>query len=158
MNFCLDNIQFLTTVHEHAITVGFVTEHIQSKQIVVREPHATFRALRAAREIKKQATSLKKCIYSTYYPLISTHLWLCCSNFFNPFFWLCCKYDKPKTYQYTYVSLFFAYFPYFEQKIDGTCPVYTVQLWDGPQVQNRIQQLATFSMRSVSYQRKRTSC
>jgi hypothetical protein len=27
---------------------------------------------------------LKKCIYSTYSPLNSTHLWLRCSNFFNP--------------------------------------------------------------------------
>jgi hypothetical protein len=27
---------------------------------------------------------LKKCIYSTYSPLSSTHLWICCSNFFNP--------------------------------------------------------------------------
>jgi hypothetical protein len=26
----------------------------------------------------------KKCIYSTYSPLSSTHLWLRCSNFFNP--------------------------------------------------------------------------
>jgi hypothetical protein len=26
----------------------------------------------------------KKCIYSTYSPLSSTHLWLLCSNFFNP--------------------------------------------------------------------------
>jgi hypothetical protein len=27
---------------------------------------------------------LKKCIHSTYSPLSSTHLWLRCSNFFNP--------------------------------------------------------------------------
>jgi hypothetical protein len=27
---------------------------------------------------------LKKCIYSTYSPLSFTHLWLRCSNFFNP--------------------------------------------------------------------------
>jgi hypothetical protein len=33
---------------------------------------------------KQQATGLKKCIYSTYSPLSSTHLWLRCSNFFNP--------------------------------------------------------------------------
>jgi hypothetical protein len=26
----------------------------------------------------------KKCIYPTYSPLSSTHLWLLCSNFFNP--------------------------------------------------------------------------
>jgi hypothetical protein len=26
----------------------------------------------------------KKCIYYTYSPLSSTHLWLRCSNFFNP--------------------------------------------------------------------------
>jgi hypothetical protein len=36
---------------------------------------------------KQQATRLKKkctSIYSTYSPLSSTHLWLRCSNFFNP--------------------------------------------------------------------------
>jgi hypothetical protein len=33
---------------------------------------------------KQQATGLKKCIYSTYSPLISIHLWLRCSDFFNP--------------------------------------------------------------------------
>jgi hypothetical protein len=27
---------------------------------------------------------LKKCIYSAYSPLSSTHLWFRCSNFFNP--------------------------------------------------------------------------
>jgi hypothetical protein len=32
----------------------------------------------------QQGTGLKKCIYSTYSPLSSTHLWLRCSNFFNP--------------------------------------------------------------------------
>jgi hypothetical protein len=32
----------------------------------------------------KQAMGLKTCIYSTYSPLSSAHLWLCCSNFFNP--------------------------------------------------------------------------
>jgi hypothetical protein len=37
-----------------------------------------------ALERKQQATGLKKCIYSTYSPLSSTHLWLRCSNFFNP--------------------------------------------------------------------------
>jgi hypothetical protein len=37
-----------------------------------------------ALERKQQATGLKKCIYSTYSPLSSTHVWLRCSNFFNP--------------------------------------------------------------------------
>jgi hypothetical protein len=32
---------------------------------------------------RQQATGLKKCIYSTYSPLSSTHLWLRCYNFFN---------------------------------------------------------------------------
>jgi hypothetical protein len=54
----------------------------------------------------------KKYIYSTYSPLSSTHLWLRCSNFFNPskkkMFWLCCKprvdeIGKPRTYQHPYV-------------------------------------------------------
>jgi hypothetical protein len=31
----------------------------------------------------KRATGLKKCIYSKYSPLSSTHLWLRCFNFFN---------------------------------------------------------------------------
>jgi hypothetical protein len=33
---------------------------------------------------KQQATGLKKCIYSTYSPLSSTHLRRRCSNFFDP--------------------------------------------------------------------------
>jgi hypothetical protein len=32
----------------------------------------------------KENEGLKKFIYSTYSPLSSTHLWLRCSNFFNP--------------------------------------------------------------------------
>jgi hypothetical protein len=34
---------------------------------------------------KQQSMRLKKCIYSRYCPLSSTHLWLRYSNFFNPF-------------------------------------------------------------------------
>jgi hypothetical protein len=33
---------------------------------------------------KQQAMGLKTCIYCTYYPLSSIHLWLNCPNFFNP--------------------------------------------------------------------------
>jgi hypothetical protein len=33
---------------------------------------------------RQEATGLKKYISSTYSPLSSTHLWLRCSNFFNP--------------------------------------------------------------------------
>jgi hypothetical protein len=38
-----------------------------------------------ARQEYKGGLKRKICIYSTYSPLSSTHLWLHCSNFFNPF-------------------------------------------------------------------------
>jgi hypothetical protein len=48
--------------------------------------------------------------YSIYSSLSSTHVWLRCSNFFNPskkkLFWLYCKYEKPKTYQHPYVLIY----------------------------------------------------
>jgi hypothetical protein len=52
-------------------------------------------------------TGLKKCIYSTCSPLISTHLWLRCSNFFNPSkknsFGCAENRKSQKTYQHPYV-------------------------------------------------------
>jgi hypothetical protein len=78
--FVSSHLSLVHSVHRITVRSDYLGEEGPISHILY-EGRGTDKSLALSR--KQQAMGLKKYIFSAYPPLSSTHLRLCCSNFFN---------------------------------------------------------------------------